>query len=73
MVNALAHRGNDLISNEGDKELEMKHMYKALNFNGYPARFLNQKLNKAKLEVKKVNQQQSQNRSAWLENLTVYS
>ena len=60
MVNALAHRGNCLISNEGDKELEMKHIYKALNFNGYPARFLNQKLNKAKLEVKKVNQQQSQ-------------
>ena len=60
VVNALAHRGNCLISNEGDKELEMKHIYKALNFNGYPARFLNQKLNKAKFEVKQVNQQQSQ-------------
>ena len=32
VVNALAHRGNCLISNEGDKELEMKHIYKALNF-----------------------------------------
>ena len=60
VVNALAHRGNCLISNESDKKLEMKHIYKALNFYGYPARFLNQKLNKAKLEVKKVNQQQSQ-------------
>ena len=45
VVNALAHRGNCLISNEGDKELEMKHIYKALNFDGYPAWFLNQKLN----------------------------
>ena len=60
VVNALAHRGNCLILNEGDKELETKHIYQALSFNGYPARFLNQKLNKAKLEVKKANQQQSQ-------------
>ena len=46
--------------NEGDKELKTKHIYQALSFNGYPARFLNQKLNQAKLKVKNVNQQQSQ-------------
>ena len=56
----IEHRGNCLISNEGDNKLETKHIYQALSFNGYPARFLNEKLNKAKLEVKKVNQQQSQ-------------